>query len=48
MKYQVVYQLPTTKKIQKATFFKVEDAAFWEKHVTMNLNANNVEIMVNG
>jgi hypothetical protein len=35
MKYQVVYLKPKKKTLSKqiATFYKIEDATLWEKHV---------------
>tara|TARA_Y100000289_G_C3811369_1_gene93896 strand:- start:126 stop:272 length:147 start_codon:yes stop_codon:yes gene_type:complete len=38
MKYQVIYQQPKKKGFatQKATFFKIEDAVFWEELMKKN------------
>lgn len=47
MKYQVIYTKNKNNKHEKkqvATFFKIEDAFLWEKHVIEQGNAN-VEIV---
>ncbi len=48
MKFLLTYDKPKKKGYAKqtATFFKIEDAVFWEEHVKKNLNATNIEIMV--
>jgi hypothetical protein len=48
MKYTVVYYKTKSKKMPKeqATFFKIEDASMWEKHV-LNQGALEVKILVN-
>lgn len=47
MRYIVEYDRPKQKGYarQEATFFKLEDAEIWEKHVRMN-GASNVIIKV--
>jgi hypothetical protein len=47
MKYTVTYKEQPNKKsaYQKATFFTIEDASMWEKHV-LTKGATNVKIMV--
>jgi hypothetical protein len=47
MKYTVTYKEQSNKKspYQKATFFTVEDASMWEKHV-LKQGAIDVKIMV--
>ena len=39
MMYRVIYQKPKKKGFAKhtATFYKIEDAVFWEQHVKNNL-----------
>lgn len=46
MKYQVIYQKSKKKKQSKqvATFFKIEDASMWEKHV-IKQGCTEVEIV---
>jgi len=46
MKYQVVYYKSKKNKITKqtATFYKIEDASMWEKHVSTQ-GFQNVEIV---
>jgi hypothetical protein len=48
MKYTVVYNKTKNKKTskQEATFFKIEDATIWEKHV-LQQGASEVKILVN-
>ena len=48
MMYQVNYMKPKKKGFAKhtATFYKIEDAVFWEQHVKKNLNATDIEIIV--
>lgn len=47
MRFTVTYQHPKKKGFskQEATFFKVEDASMWEKHV-LNQGAKDVKIIV--
>lgn len=46
MKYQVIYTRNKKKNQSKqvATFYKIEDASFWEKHVIQE-GFTNVEIV---
>jgi hypothetical protein len=46
--YQVMYLKPKKKGYaqQKATFMKIEDAVFWEKHVKDNLGAKEIKILI--
>ena len=46
MKYQVIYyrQKKDKKSKQTATFYKLEDATFWEKHVETQ-GYTNVELL---
>jgi hypothetical protein len=46
MKYQVVYLKPKKKMVSKqiATFYKIEDASMWEKHVIQQ-GCTDVEIV---
>lgn len=46
MKYQVIYYRNKKNKVTKqvATFYKIEDACMWEKHV-MNQGHINIEIV---
>jgi hypothetical protein len=46
MKYQVTYIKPKKKALSKqtATFYTIEDAAFWEK-VVISQGCQNVEIV---
>ena len=48
MMYRVIYQKPKKKGFAKqtATFYKIEDAVFWEQHVKKNLNAVDTQITV--
>ena len=48
MMYRVIYQKPKKKGFAKhtATFYKIEDAVFWEQHVKNNLNAVDTQITV--
>jgi len=48
MMYQVMYLKPKKKGYaqQTATFMKIEDAVFWEKHVKDNLGAKEIKILV--
>ena len=46
MKYQVIYIKNKKNKVSKqvATFYKIEDASLWEKHV-ISQGHTNVEIV---
>jgi len=46
MKYQVIYYKNKKNKVAKqvATFYKIEDASIWEKHV-IDQGHSNVEIV---
>ena len=48
MKYQVIYQKPKKNGFAKqtATFYKIEDAVFWEQYVKSNLDAVDTQITV--
>ncbi len=46
MKYQVIYTKQKKNKVAKqvATFYKIEDASFWEKHL-QSQGYQNTEIV---
>ena len=48
MMYRVIYQKPKKKGFAKhtATFYRIEDAVFWEQHVKKNLDAVDTQITV--
>lgn len=49
MKYTVSYYVPVqgySDKRENATFFKIEDAILWEKHVKESQKAKSIKILV--
>lgn len=49
MKYTVSYYVPVqgyADKRENATFFKIEDAILWEKHVKNSKKAKAIKILV--